>query len=65
MFYVYIFLKEIPTPTPNKPRIFNEPKTTSDMKGARKCNLKTDLYSLQPERLLQGGQNNPLKVCIL
>lgn len=33
-----------------------------DPHNARRCDLRTDLYMLQPERLNQGGQNNPLKV---
>lgn len=66
--YIHIMLfklrpiQEFTTPTPKKQKVFNDPKASSDLKGARRCDLKTDLYALQPERLLQGGQNNPLKV---
>ncbi|CAD7085402.1 unnamed protein product [Hermetia illucens] len=37
------------------------PRKAPDPKHARSCDLKTDLYVLQPERLNQSGQNNPLK----
>uniref|UniRef100_A0A336LYX8 CSON005615 protein n=1 Tax=Culicoides sonorensis TaxID=179676 RepID=A0A336LYX8_CULSO len=37
------------------------PRVIPDPVHARSCDLTTDLYLLQPERLNQGGQNNPLK----
>ncbi|XP_055382086.1 voltage-dependent calcium channel subunit alpha-2/delta-3 isoform X2 [Condylostylus longicornis] len=36
-------------------------RSPPDPKNARKCDMKTDLYVLQPDRLNQSGQNNPLK----
>lgn len=38
------------------------PRVVPDAAHARACDLSTDLYLLQPERLNQSGQNNPLKV---
>jgi hypothetical protein len=37
-------------------------RSPPDPKNSRKCDMKTDLYVLQPDRLNQSGQNNPLKV---
>lgn len=40
------------------------PRVVPDPAHARPCDLKTDLYLLQPDRLNQSGQSNPLKVSI-
>ncbi|KAL7039794.1 hypothetical protein ACKWTF_000119 [Chironomus riparius] len=37
------------------------PRVVPDPAHARPCDLKTDLYLLQPDRLNQSGQSNPLK----
>lgn len=39
-------------------------RVVPDPAHARPCDLKTDLYLLQPDRLNQSGQSSPLKVCI-
>lgn len=41
------------------------PRVIPDPAHARSCDLSTDLYLLQPDRLNQGGQNNPLKVSVM
>lgn len=38
------------------------PRVAPDPAHARPCDLKTDLYLLQPDRLNSSGQSNPLKV---
>lgn len=38
------------------------PRVVPDPAHARPCDLKTDLYLLQPDRLNSSGQSNPLKV---
>lgn len=38
------------------------PRVIPDPAQAKSCDLTTDLYLLQPDRLNQSGQNNPLKV---
>ncbi|BFF94220.1 voltage-dependent calcium channel subunit alpha-2/delta-4 [Drosophila madeirensis] len=48
-----------PPPKVHKPHV--GPRFAPDPQNARRCDLRTDLYMLQPERLTQGGQNNPLK----
>lgn len=40
------------------------PRVVPDPSHARPCDLRTDLYVLQPDRLNSSGQNNPLKVCV-
>lgn len=51
------------TPQPPKSTSTNAgPRVVPDPAHARSCDLSTDLYLLQPERLNQSGQNNPLKV---
>lgn len=52
---------EIERPTPAPRPIPSGPRVIPDPKHARSCDLKTDLYILQPERLNASGQNNPLK----
>lgn len=37
------------------------PRVVPDPRNARMCDLKTDLYILQPDRLNVTGQSNPLK----
>lgn len=37
------------------------PRVVPDPSHARPCDLKTDLYVLQPDRLNSSGQSNPLK----
>lgn len=54
------------TPQPSPPRvappIVGGPRVVPDPAHARPCDLKTDLYLLQPDRLNSSGQSNPLKV---
>lgn len=54
------------TPPPNPPRVVQAttggPRVVPDPAHARPCDLKTDLYLLQPDRLNSSGQSNPLKV---
>jgi Neuronal voltage-dependent calcium channel alpha 2acd len=38
------------------------PRVVPDPAHARPCDLKTDLFVLQPDRLNSSGQSNPLKV---
>lgn len=47
---------------PKTPPVSSGPRVVPDAANARSCDLTTDLYLLQPERLNQSGQNNPLKV---
>lgn len=51
---------------PNPPRVVapapGGPRVVPDPAHARPCDLKTDLYLLQPDRLNSSGQSNPLKV---
>ncbi|EDV99049.1 GH13254 [Drosophila grimshawi] len=49
------------TPPPKQHKPHSGPRFMADPQNARRCDLRTDLYMLQPERLNQGGQNNPLK----
>jgi hypothetical protein len=48
-----------PRPTPPAQPI---PRVVPDPAHARPCDLRTDLYLLQPDRLNSSGQSNPLKV---
>lgn len=48
-----------PAPPPQQP--IPGPRVTADLRHARTCDLKTDLYILQPDRLNATGQSNPLK----
>jgi hypothetical protein len=48
-----------PRPVPPPP---GGPRVVPDPAHARPCDLKTDLYLLQPDRLNSSGQSNPLKV---
>lgn len=54
------------TPPPSPPRVVppapGGPRVVPDPAHARPCDLKTDLYLLQPDRLNSSGQSNPLKV---
>lgn len=53
------------TAAPAPPRLVSTssgPRVVPDPSHARPCDLKTDLYLLQPDRLNSSGQNNPLKV---
>lgn len=54
------------TPHPATPRVVapppGGPRVVPDPAHARPCDLKTDLYLLQPDRLNSSGQSNPLKV---
>ncbi|EDW51852.1 GM14254 [Drosophila sechellia] len=52
---------EYTTPPPRQHKPHVGPRFSPDPHNARRCDLRTDLYMLQPERLNQGGQNNPLK----
>ena len=56
------------THQPPPPRIVppaqGGPRVVPDPAHARPCDLKTDLYLLQPDRLNSSGQSNPLKVKI-
>lgn len=50
------------TPMPPKSSSTQQgPRVTPDPAHARPCDLKTDLYILQPDRLNSTGQSNPLK----
>ncbi|XP_052864386.1 voltage-dependent calcium channel subunit alpha-2/delta-4 [Anopheles cruzii] len=49
------------TPTPQRSHAQAGPRVAPDPAHARPCDLKTDLYVLQPDRLNSSGQNNPLK----
>ncbi|XP_058819212.1 voltage-dependent calcium channel subunit alpha-2/delta-4 isoform X1 [Topomyia yanbarensis] len=49
------------TPTPHRSLTTSGPRVIPDPAHARPCDLKTDLYILQPDRLNSSGQNNPLK----
>jgi Neuronal voltage-dependent calcium channel alpha 2acd len=40
------------------------PRVIPDPAHARPCDLRTDLYLLQPDRLNSSGQSNPLKVIL-
>ncbi|ALC39821.1 CG4587 [Drosophila busckii] len=53
---------EYTTPPPKQHKPHSGPRYAPDPQNSRRCDLRTDLYMLQPERLNQGGQNNPLKV---
>jgi hypothetical protein len=67
-------IPEIEKPAPNAPVNTNQspprppppakpvPRVVPDPAHARPCDLKTDLYLLQPDRLNSSGQSNPLKV---
>lgn len=50
------------TPMPHRSQATSGPRVIPDPAHARPCDLKTDLYILQPDRLNSSGQNNPLKV---
>lgn len=50
-----------PPPVPVPPPVHTGPRITPDLRHARTCDLRTDLYILQPERLNATGQSNPLK----
>jgi Neuronal voltage-dependent calcium channel alpha 2acd len=54
------------TSPPSTPRVVppapGGPRVVPDPAHARPCDLKTDLYLLQPDRLNSSGQSNPLKV---
>lgn len=52
----------IPTAPPRVTATITGPRVVPDPAHARPCDLKTDLYILQPDRLNSSGQNNPLKV---
>ncbi|KRJ98676.1 voltage-dependent calcium channel subunit alpha-2/delta-3 isoform X1 [Drosophila yakuba] len=52
---------EYTTPPPRQHKPHVGPRFSPDPHNARRCDLRTDLYMLQPDRLNQGGQNNPLK----
>ena len=60
--------KNAPT-QPNTPRAVppapGGPRVVPDPAHARPCDLKTDLYLLQPDRLNSSGQSNPLKVKVI
>ncbi|XP_062707159.1 voltage-dependent calcium channel subunit alpha-2/delta-4 isoform X3 [Aedes albopictus] len=49
------------TPMPHRSQATSGPRVVPDPAHARPCDLKTDLYILQPDRLNSSGQNNPLK----
>ncbi|XP_055847304.1 voltage-dependent calcium channel subunit alpha-2/delta-3 isoform X2 [Episyrphus balteatus] len=49
------------TPPPKQHKPHTGPRASPDAQHARRCDLKTDLFVLQPEKLNQNGQNNPLK----
>lgn len=51
------------TAAPHRSQATSGPRVIPDPAHARPCDLKTDLYILQPDRLNSSGQNNPLKVC--
>lgn len=55
----------VPTSPPRVTATVTGPRVVPDPAHARPCDLKTDLYILQPDRLNSSGQNNPLKVCNL
>lgn len=62
-FWVFCCInQEYTTPPPRQHKPHIGPRFAPDPQNARRCDLRTDLYMLQPERLIQGGQNNPLKV---
>ena len=57
--------KVTPHPAPPRtavPPASGGPRVIPDPNHARPCDLKTDLYLLQPDRLNSSGQSNPLKV---
>ena len=57
--------KVTPHPAPPRtaiPPAAGGPRVIPDPNHARPCDLKTDLYLLQPDRLNSSGQSNPLKV---
>lgn len=66
------FTPEIEKPVPNSPNTQSRPATPAqpiprvipDPAHARPCDLRTDLYLLQPDRLNSSGQSNPLKVSV-
>ena len=56
------------TAAPAPPRVVSSssgPRVVPDPSHARPCDLKTDLYLLQPDRLNSSGQSNPLKVSLI
>lgn len=59
-------IEKTPASPPNPPRVVppapGGPRVVPDPAHARPCDLKTDLYLLQPDRLNSSGQSNPLKV---
>jgi hypothetical protein len=64
--------KHAPPPQSVPPRIVTPssatnsgPRVIPDPAHARPCDLRTDLYLLQPDRLNSSGQSNPLKVKFL
>lgn len=54
-----------PNPTRVVPPAPGGPRVVPDPAHARPCDLKTDLYLLQPDRLNSSGQSNPLKVSLV
>jgi hypothetical protein len=62
-------IEKVPTNQPNPPRVVppapGGPRVVPDPAHARPCDLKTDLYLLQPDRLNSSGQSNPLKVNVI
>lgn len=62
-------IEKVNVPQSTPPRIVSStnagtsgPRVIPDPAHARPCDLKTDLYLLQPDRLNSSGQSNPLKV---
>lgn len=51
-----------PSPPRVVPPVTGGPRVIPDPAHARPCDLRTDLYLLQPDRLNSSGQSNPLKV---
>jgi hypothetical protein len=60
-------IERVPAPTfpPRVTATVSGPRVVPDPAHARPCDLKTELYILQPDRLNSSGQNNPLKVGFL
>ncbi|KAG5675047.1 hypothetical protein PVAND_004986 [Polypedilum vanderplanki] len=61
-------IEKVNVPQSTPPRIVSSttsgtsgPRVIPDPAHARPCDLKTDLYLLQPDRLNSSGQSNPLK----
>jgi hypothetical protein len=54
--------QSMPNPPRSIPPASGGPRVVPDPAHARPCDLKTDLYLLQPDRLNASGQSNPLKV---